>query len=51
MTDVRNSALRVLEETSRTFFLPITRLPSGLQEAVTSGYLCMRAIEFPGRLV
>src|SRR6266704_3434190 len=34
-----------LEETSRTFFIPISHLPSGLQEAVSSAYLCMRAID------
>jgi len=39
------NALEVLEETSRTFYIPISRLPSGLQEAVASGYLCMRAID------
>jgi len=39
------SALRILEKTSRTFYLPIVRLPSGLKEAVVSGYLCMRAID------
>jgi farnesyl-diphosphate farnesyltransferase len=39
------SALEVLEETSRTFYIPISRLPSGLKEAVASGYLCMRAID------
>ena len=38
-------ALDVLEETSRTFYIPISRLPLGLQEAVTSAYLCMRAID------
>jgi farnesyl-diphosphate farnesyltransferase len=37
--------LRVLKETSRTFFIPIFRLPSRLQEAVGSAYLCMRAID------
>lgn len=42
---VQTEALRVLEETSRTFFLPIVGLPEGLQEAVASGYLCMRAID------
>jgi farnesyl-diphosphate farnesyltransferase len=36
---------RVLQETSRTFFIPITQLSSGLQEAVASAYLCMRAID------
>ncbi|MDQ6660227.1 MAG: phytoene/squalene synthase family protein [Chloroflexota bacterium] len=34
-----------LQETSRTFFIPISRLPSGLQEAVASAYLCMRAVD------
>ncbi|HTK10454.1 MAG TPA: phytoene/squalene synthase family protein [Ktedonobacteraceae bacterium] len=38
-------ALDVLERTSRTFFIPISRLPDGLQDAVMSGYLCMRAID------
>jgi len=42
---LRKDALEVLEETSRTFFIPISRLPLGLQEAVTSAYLCMRAID------
>ncbi|HTL90615.1 MAG TPA: phytoene/squalene synthase family protein [Leptolyngbya sp.] len=39
------SALDLLKETSRTFYIPISRLPSGLQEAVASAYLCMRAID------
>lgn len=39
------TALQVLEQTSRTFYLPIIRLPQGLQEAVAAGYLCMRAID------
>ncbi|HKV56744.1 MAG TPA: phytoene/squalene synthase family protein [Ktedonobacteraceae bacterium] len=38
-------ALEVLKETSRTFFIPISRLPVGLQDAVMSGYLCLRAID------
>ena len=38
-------ALEILEETSRTFYIPISRLPLGLQEAVSSAYLCMRAID------
>lgn len=38
-------ALTVLAETSRTFYIPISRLPAGLQEAVASAYLCMRAID------
>ncbi|KAM3099043.1 squalene/phytoene synthase family protein [Phormidesmis sp. 146-35] len=41
----RKDALEILKETSRTFFIPISRLPSGLQEAVASAYLCMRAID------
>jgi farnesyl-diphosphate farnesyltransferase len=36
---------RVLEETSRTFFIPIARLPARLQEAVASAYLCMRSVD------
>ncbi len=39
------SVLKVLEETSRTFYLPIIRLPEGLQQAVASAYLCMRAVD------
>jgi farnesyl-diphosphate farnesyltransferase len=41
----RDNALKILKETSRTFYIPISRLPSGLQEAVASAYLCMRAID------
>ena len=37
--------MRVLEENSRTFFIPISRLPARLQETVASAYLCMRAID------
>lgn len=43
--DLRRDALDILKETSRTFYIPISQLPSGLQEAVASGYLCMRAID------
>ncbi|MEO1519440.1 MAG: phytoene/squalene synthase family protein [Cyanobacteria bacterium J06633_2] len=43
--DFRKHALEVLKETSRTFYIPISRLPSGLLEAVASGYLLMRAID------
>ncbi len=35
----------MLKATSRTFFIPILHLPPGLQEAVASAYLCMRAID------
>lgn len=38
-------ALDMLRETSRTFFIPISRLPAGLQDAVMAGYLCLRAID------
>ena len=37
--------LRVLKQTSRTFFIPISRLPRKLQETIGSAYLCMRAID------
>lgn len=43
--DLRRDALEILKETSRTFYIPISQLPSGLQEAVASAYLCMRAID------
>jgi farnesyl-diphosphate farnesyltransferase len=43
--NLRDSALTVLRETSRTFYIPISRLPLQLQEAVASAYLCMRAID------
>jgi len=42
---LRAEALKVLEATSRTFFIPISRLPPTLQEAVGAAYLCMRAID------
>jgi len=45
MKSMHQEALGILEKTSRTFFIPISRLPSGLQQAVGSGYLCMRAID------
>lgn len=38
-------AMDMLLETSRTFFIPITYLEPGLQEAVASAYLSMRAID------
>ncbi len=41
----QSDILRVLKETSRTFFIPIVRLPAKLQEAVGAAYLCMRAID------
>jgi farnesyl-diphosphate farnesyltransferase len=41
----QSDILRVLKETSRTFFIPIVRLPAKLQEAIGAAYLCMRAID------
>ena len=38
-------ALDMLKRTSRTFSIPISYLPAGLQDAVMSGYLCLRAID------
>ncbi|MDV3002015.1 MAG: hypothetical protein N5P05_003621 [Chroococcopsis gigantea SAG 12.99] len=43
--NLRDNALTILKETSRTFYIPISRLPDGLQDAVASAYLCMRAID------
>ncbi|MFC7679900.1 squalene/phytoene synthase family protein [Paenibacillus sp. GCM10028914] len=37
--------MSMLKKTSRTFFIPISYLESGLKEAVASAYLCMRAID------
>lgn len=37
--------MELLRATSRTFFVPIVRLPGDLRQAVASGYLCMRAID------
>jgi len=42
---IGEDALDMLKKTSRTFFIPISRLPAGLQDAVMSGYLCLRAID------
>jgi hypothetical protein len=42
---LRQDALKALEETSRTFYIPISRLPPRLQEAVGAAYLCLRAID------
>lgn len=39
------SAEQILDETSRTFAIPIRRLPDRLREAVASAYLCMRSID------
>ncbi|MGB3508824.1 MAG: phytoene/squalene synthase family protein [Microcoleaceae cyanobacterium] len=43
--NLSKNALEILKETSRTFYIPINQLPSGLKEAVASAYLCMRAID------
>jgi farnesyl-diphosphate farnesyltransferase len=42
---LRSDALQTLKDTSRTFYIPIRRLPDGLLEAVSSAYLCLRAID------
>jgi farnesyl-diphosphate farnesyltransferase len=42
---LRTDALQTLKGTSRTFYIPIRRLPDGLLEAVSSAYLCLRAID------
>ena len=43
--ELRQDALDILKQTSRTFYIPISGLPDGLLEAVASAYLCMRAID------
>ncbi len=42
---IKVDLIRVLKENSRTFFIPITRLPAILQETIAGAYLCMRAID------
>ncbi|NBJ67992.1 MULTISPECIES: phytoene/squalene synthase family protein [Clostridia] len=42
---LQKDAMRVLKETSRTFYIPITLLKSVLKHTVGSAYLCMRAID------
>jgi farnesyl-diphosphate farnesyltransferase len=44
-SELRQQGLETLKVTSRTFYIPISRLPAGLLEAVGSGYLCLRAID------
>jgi farnesyl-diphosphate farnesyltransferase len=45
MTTKVKTPLQVLEETSRTFFIPIVKLPFKVQDAVASAYLAFRAID------
>ncbi|WP_394236832.1 squalene/phytoene synthase family protein [Niallia oryzisoli] len=42
---INKNARDTLKATSRTFYIPISHLAKGLQEAVASAYLCMRAID------
>ncbi|WP_085993540.1 squalene/phytoene synthase family protein [Oceanobacillus senegalensis] len=42
---LKKDANRVLKETSRTFYIPISLLKKPLQMTVGSAYLCMRAID------
>ena len=41
----QSQVLQVLEDISRTFYIPILRLPDDLQETISSAYLCMRAVD------
>jgi farnesyl-diphosphate farnesyltransferase len=41
----KKTAYKVLEETSRTFYIPIMGLPEQCKEAVASQYLALRAID------
>ncbi len=42
---LEGQALKILQATSRTFYVPISRLPAQLQKAVGAAYLCMRALD------
>jgi farnesyl-diphosphate farnesyltransferase len=44
-TGLEKDAMRVLKQTSRTFYIPITLLKQPLKMTVGSAYLCMRAID------
>ncbi len=44
-TTLQKDAMRVLKETSRTFYIPIKLLKPTLRQTVGSAYLCMRAID------
>jgi farnesyl-diphosphate farnesyltransferase len=43
--DAEADVMAMLEATSRTFYIPISRLPAGLRHAAASAYLCMRAVD------
>lgn len=43
--ELQKDAMRVLKDTSRTFFIPITFLQKELKMAVVTAYLMMRAID------
>ena len=42
---LQKDAMRVLKETSRTFYIPITFLKKDLKTAVANAYLIMRALD------
>lgn len=44
-TRMNKEAMKMLKETSRTFYIPINLLGSTLKKTVGSAYLCMRAID------
>lgn len=44
-TKLYKDAMKMLKDTSRTFYIPITLLGSTLKKTVGSAYLCMRAID------
>ncbi|WP_425352475.1 squalene/phytoene synthase family protein [Alkalicoccus urumqiensis] len=41
----QKEAMKMLKDTSRTFYIPITMLNPELKKTVASAYLCMRAID------
>src|SRR5699024_12532832 len=43
--NLHKEAMKMLKETSRTFYIPITLLGTTLKNTVGSAYLCMRAID------
>lgn len=45
MSNLNKEVMDMLLTTSRTFYIPISRLTPNIKEAVASAYLCMRAID------
>lgn len=45
LVNIQHDVERVLKATSRTFYIPISRLPADLNQTMSAAYLAMRAID------